>query len=170
MNRVDEDIMSGRIEVYSDKKLKEQFVFKMFENYVKENRILYGSGDLGEVYAISLAQTIGAYSLVTDDIKHGGPYMSLLQFDDDVMPLTFADILILRYLLGNTDVLQMVKEFNAINDASNLKWILKRQLVKFIKRFWTDPYKNGDKEWMQKLVDDNQIKVRSKFEALDQMI
>lgn len=65
--------------------------------------MLYGTGDLGEVYAISLAQTIGAYSLVTDDTKQGGPYMSLMQLDYDVKPFTFADILILRYLLGLTD-------------------------------------------------------------------
>lgn len=39
---------------------------------------------------ISLAQTIGVYSLVTDDVKQGDPYMFLLQFVDyDVMPLTF---------------------------------------------------------------------------------
>lgn len=55
-----------------------------------KNRWLYGTGDLGEVYAISLAQTLGAYSLVTDDTKQGGPYMSLLQYEDDIMPFTFA--------------------------------------------------------------------------------
>ena len=49
---------------------------------------------MGEVYAIALAQTIGAYSLVTDDVKQGGPYMSLMQFDDDIMPFNFADILL----------------------------------------------------------------------------
>lgn len=48
---------------------------------------LGNDGDLGEVYAISLAQTLGAYSLVTNDTKQGGPYMSLLQFEDDIMPL-----------------------------------------------------------------------------------
>ena len=30
-------------------------------------------------------------------------YMSLLQFEDEVMPFTFADVLILRYLVGNAD-------------------------------------------------------------------
>ena len=68
-----------------------------FENNILENRNIYGSGDLGEVYAISLAQTIGAYSLVTDETKQGGPYMSLLQFDDDIMPFTFTiEILVKR--------------------------------------------------------------------------
>ena len=78
---VDADIAVGRIEVYTDSKLKELGIYKMFEINVKENRLLYGTGDLGEVYAISLAQTIGAYSLVTDDTKQGGPYMSLLQLE-----------------------------------------------------------------------------------------
>lgn len=113
---IDADIMSGRLEVYTDEKLKEKAVYRIFLENVNDNRMLYGSGDLGEVYAISLAQTLGAYSLVTDDIKQGGPYMSLLQFDDDVMPFTFADVLILRYLIGTVDEFQTVQDFNTIND------------------------------------------------------
>lgn len=96
LETVDADIEAGKIEVYTNVKLKEQGVYKIFENNVKENRLLYGTGDLGEVYAISLAQTLGAYSLVTDDTKQGGPYMSLMQLEYDVKPFTFADILILR--------------------------------------------------------------------------
>ena len=67
LQRVDADILSGRIEVYTDDKLKNLSVFRIFENNVNENRQLYGAGDLGEVYAISLAQTIGGYAVVTDD-------------------------------------------------------------------------------------------------------
>lgn len=124
---IDADIDSGKIEKYTNEKLKKQSVFKIFEMNVNENRSLYGSGDLGEVYAISLAQTIGAFSLVTDDIKQGGPYMSLLQFEDDIMPFTFADVLILRYLLGIADEVQTVKDFNTINEASDLNWSFKSQ-------------------------------------------
>ena len=96
LDKVDADIANGTIEIYTDQKLRDQAVYKIFDNNVKENRWLYGTGDLGEIYAISLAQTLGAYSLVTDDTKQGGPYMSLLQFEDDIMPFTFADVLILR--------------------------------------------------------------------------
>lgn len=71
LDRVDADILSGKIQIYTDEKLREQAVFRIFQNNVKENRMLYGPGDLGEVYAISLAQTIGAVSLITDDIKQG---------------------------------------------------------------------------------------------------
>ena len=60
--QVDIDIAAGKIELYTDQKLKKLQVYKIFEYNVNENRNLYGTGDLGEVYAISLAQTLGAYS------------------------------------------------------------------------------------------------------------
>lgn len=118
LNKVDSDIASGKIELYTDQKLKDLQIYKIFEYNFSENRNLYGTGDLGEVYAISLAQTLGAYSLVTDDTKQGGPYMSLLQFEDEIMPFTFADVLILRYLVGNADENQTVNDFNMINNSS----------------------------------------------------
>ena len=46
--------------------------------------------------------------------------MSLMQFDCDVKPFTFADILILRYLLGIVGEQQTVLDFNVVNEASNL--------------------------------------------------
>lgn len=163
---IDADIMSGRLEVYTDEKLKEKAVYRIFLENVNDNRMLYGSGDLGEVYAISLAQTLGAYSLVTDDIKQGGPYMSLLQFDDDVMPFTFADVLILRYLIGTVDEFQTVQDFNTINLVSDMNWTFRSQVTKFIKRFWSDPYRNEDQTWIQTLVGQHHIKVKSRLTAL----
>lgn len=170
LNLIDADICSGRMELYTDDELKAQGVFKIFQNHVHENRILYGTGDLGEVYAISLAQTIGAYSLVTDDIKQGWPYMSLLQFNDDVMPFTFADILILRYLIGTVDEDRTVRDFEAINKASELHWTFRSQIAKFIRRFWKDPYREEDRQWIQKLVETYGIRVRSKFTALSRLL
>ena len=166
LEAVDADIEAGKIEVYTDAKLKEQCVYKMFENNVKENRLLYGTGDLGEVYAISLAQTIGAYSLVTDDTKQGGPYMSLMQLDYDVKPFTFADILILRYLLGVVDAQQTIADFDTVNEASDLNWSFRSQLTKFIKRFVADPYKTEEKEWFEQWTTENNIKAMAKFRAL----
>lgn len=167
---IDADIISGKMEVYTKDKLKNLAVFNIFERNVKENRLLYGPGDLGEVYAISLAQTIGAFSLITDDIKQGGPYMSLLQFEDDIMPFTFADVFILRYLTGDSDEYQTVEDFNAVNTASDLNWSFKGQISKFIRRFWKEPYKEADRKWMQGLVEDKGIKVKSKFGALSRAL
>ena len=170
LDKVDSDIASGKIELYTNQKLKELQVYKIFENNVLENRNLYGSGDLGEVYAISLAQTIGAYSLVTDDTKQGGPYMSLLQFDDDIMPFTFADVLILRYLVGNVDENQTVTDFNLINNSSNLNWSFKSQVTKFIKRFLKDPYRSEDTEWIRNLAATKGFSIKEKLAALSKLL
>lgn len=166
LKAVDADIASGKLELYTNSKLKEQGVYRIFENNVAENRLLYMPGDLGEVYAISLAQTIGAYSLVTDDTKQGGPYMSLIHLDYDVKPFTFADILILRYLLGFADAKQTIKNFDAVNETSNLNWSFKSQLAKFIKRFIKDPYKIEEQEWFEKWTMENGINIRLKFKLL----
>ena len=166
----DADIAAGKIELYTDQKLKALQVYKIFENNVNENRNLYGTGDLGEVYAISLAQTLGAYSLVTDDTKQGGPYMSLLQFEDDIMPFTFADVLILRYLLGTVDENQTVTDFNSINTSSNLDWSFKSQVTKFIKRFYKEPYKDEDTTWIKKLAAENNINVKLKLQTLRKLL
>ena len=170
LDKVDSDIASGKIELYTNQKLKELQVYKIFENNVLENRNLYGSGDLGEVYAISLAQTIGAYSLVTDDTKQGGPYMSLLQFDDDIMPFTFADVLILRYLVGDVDENQTVTDFNLINNSSNLNWSFKSQVSKFIKRFLKDPYRSEDTEWIRNLAVTKGFSIKEKLAALSKLL
>jgi len=170
LDKVDSDIVSGKIELYTNQKLKELQVYKIFENIVLENRNLYGSGDLGEVYAISLAQTIGAYSLVTDDTKQGGPYMSLLQFDDDIMPFTFADVLILRYLVGNVDEHKTVTDFNLINNSSNLNWSFKSQVTKFIKRFLKDPYRCEDTEWIRNLAVTKGFSIKEKLAALSKLL
>ena len=158
------------IELYTDQKLKDLQIYKIFEYNFSENRNLYGTGDLGEVYAISLAQTLGAYSLVTDDTKQGGPYMSLLQFEDNVMTFTFADVLILRYLVGDADENQTVNGFNMINNSSSLNCSFKSQVSKFIKRFLKDPYRNEDKEWILDLTAKKGFSIKVKLEALSKLL
>ncbi len=167
---VDKDIADGKIELYTDKKLKEQGVYKLFEYNVKDNRLLYNPGDMGEVYAISLAQTIGTYSLVTDDTKPGGPYMSLLQLEYDVMPFNFADILILRYLFGVTDEAQTISDFNSINKTSDLNWAFRSQMKRFVKRFITEPYKDEDKQWLEQVAKDKGFNLNAKIKALGTML
>lgn len=170
LNRVDEDIGKGKITVYTDKDLKEKAVYKIFEGYVNENKLLYGKGDLGEVYAISLAQTLGTYSLVTDDTKQGGPYMSLLQFDNEVMPFTFADILILKYLIGKTDANQTLADFDKINNTSGLNWSFRSQVTKFVKRFLIDPYRSDDRKWIDNLAQKYEISLKKKLTILSKII
>ena len=166
LQTIDDDIHLQKIQLYTLQDLKRLSVDSLFNHYVRENRGLYGTGDLGEVYAISLAQTLGAYSLVTDDIKQGGPYMSLLHFEDDVMPFTFSDVVILLYLVGKCDVQQAVRTFNDINKSSSLNWSFNSHLSRFIRRFFSDPYREEDTKWMNDLVIKKNIKIRSMLYAL----
>lgn len=170
LEKIDEDILEGKIKIYTDKNLKELEVYRMFEINVKRNENLYSTKDLGEIYAISLAQTLGTYSLVTDDIKQGGPYMSLLQFEDEVMPFNFADVLILRYLVGNVDALQTIENFQTINRESALNWSFKSYIRKFVKRFYTDPYREEDKQWINEFTKTYSIKVKNKLYVLLQTL
>ncbi len=93
-----------------------------------------------------------------------------MQFDDDIKPFNFADVLLLRYMLDKADSYQTVKDFNDINIASDLQWSFKSQISKFIRRFWKVPYTSKDVEWMQKIVLENNIKVKSKFIELNKRI
>ena len=167
---VDSDIALGKIEVYTDQRLKELEVYRMFENNVNINRNLYGSGDLGEVFAISLAQTLGAYSLVTDDTKQGGPYMSLLQFDDEVMPFSFVDVLILRFIAGLADERQTIHDFDLINETSRMNWTFSSHLARFIRRFFRNPYREEDTKWIQQFAEDHDTSIKSKLNELRKYI
>lgn len=161
---LDQDIADGKMQLITRDKLREQAVLKIFDVYVEENRILYNPGDMGEVYAIALAQTLGAYSLVTDDVKDRGPYDSLLRLNyNDVMPLNFSDVMLLNYLEGILDAEKTVAIFNIINEMSNLNWTLESQLKKLIRRYWSNPYQQTDKEWMDEFCTSKNIKAKEKF-------
>lgn len=161
---IDHDIADGKIQLITRNKLREQAVLKIFDGYVEENRILYNPGDMGEVYAIALAQTLGAFSLVTDDVKDRGPYDSLLRLNyNDVMPLNFSDVLLLNYLEGIIDAEKIVVIFNQINKTSDLNWSLESQLKKFIRRYWSNPYQENEKEWMARFCTTKGVRAKEKF-------
>lgn len=169
--RFDQDVVDNRIHIYTDRQLKEEGIFSLFQSHVHENRYLYGPGDLGEVYAISLAETIGVYSLVTDDIKQGGPYMSLLQFpDNEIMPFTYADVLIINYLEGIISAEETIRLFCKITNISDLNWSFKSQLTRFIKRFWGEPYQSREKDWMHKFCKSNDVNAKEKLIELKEKI
>lgn len=96
--------------------------------------------------------------------------MSLLQFEDEIMPFTFADVLIIRYLLGMVDEKQTVNDFEMINCASELNWAFRSQVVKFIKRFFKEPYRVEDTIWIKRLTSENNINVKMKLIALSKLI
>jgi len=145
----DKDVELGKIELITDSYLRSIGMYNVFQQHVKDIRILFDGGDLGEVYAISMAKTLGCISLVTDDIKERGPHYTLMRIpDSDVMPLAFYEILFLDFLEQRITEEVLVECFNVICDLSELKMDCASKLRIFVKRFWTSPYSDGEKSWM----------------------
>ncbi len=163
----DKDVASGKIELVTDAYLREIGMFIIFLSHVKELRILFEGSDLGEVYAISMAKTLGCISLVTDDIKERGPHYTLMRIpDSDVMPFAFYELLILDYLEERLTEQEILDYFNRICYLSKLEMDFAVKLKSFIKRFWKDPYSEREKEWMQFFCEENEINAKTRIHKL----
>lgn len=163
----DADVQFGKIELISDDYFRKIGLYPVFQKHVEEHKILFDIGDLGEVYAIALAKTLGCICLVTDDIKERGPHYTLMRIpDSDVMPFAFFELLILDYLEGKIGQDKLVKNFNEICIQGEMNWILESKLKGFMRRFWKDPYSESEKIWMLNFCRDRQINPSSKLKIL----
>lgn len=57
----DKDVKAGNIELISDAYLKDIGMYNVFQQHVKDIKILFESSDLGEVFAIATAKTLRLY-------------------------------------------------------------------------------------------------------------
>src|SRR5690554_107017 len=62
IEQFDRDVEAGRIEIVTDNNLREIDMNNVFQQHVKDIRILFDGRDLGEVYAIAMAKTLGCMS------------------------------------------------------------------------------------------------------------
>lgn len=165
--RFQTDVDAGKITIIDDDYLQQNHVYTLFQAHVRENRILYGAGDLGEVYAIALSQTVGIYALVTDDTKLGGPHASLIRFPDtDIMPFTYVEVMLLNFLEGKLEANEVIQIVAQVNAASDMNWQLPGQLKKFICRFWKQPYQQREKDWMRDFCKTRNILAQHKLAEL----
>ena len=86
--------------------------------------------------------------------KYGFAYIEL---DEDILNSLGADA---------SAASNMINDFNNINETSGLCWSLKSKVVRFIKRFVTDPYKAEEKEWIKQWAMENSVDVIEKFRIL----
>lgn len=164
----DKDVELGRIEVITNDYLKNIGMYNVFKQHVNDIRILYESGDLGEVYAIAMAKTLGCVTLVTDDIKERGPHYTLMRIpDSDVMPFAFYEILLLDYLEGIITERELENKFNIICSLADMNWSFASKSRAFIRRFWTHSYSKNEKEWMESFCKNNSINARQKLQNLN---
>jgi len=167
IDRFDKDVNSGKIEIVTNEYLKSIGMYNIFSQHVKDFRILFDGGDLGEVYAIAVAKTLGCACLVTDDIKERGPHYTLMRIpDSEVIPFTFFEILLLDFLEGKMSEKDLFEAFSLICNISELNWDIQSRLKKFMRRFWKDPYSENEKEWMSKFCTDNGIDAKVRIQIL----
>lgn len=167
----DKDVELGKIELITDSYLRSINMYDVFQHHVKDIRILFDGGDLGEVYAISMAKTLGCISLVTDDIKERGPHYTLMRIpDSDVMPLAFYEILFLDFLEQRITEEKLLNCFNVICNLSELTMDCISRLKIFIKRFWTSPYNDSEKAWMESFCTENGIHAKERLRKLSDFL
>lgn len=65
---------------------------------------------------------------------------------------------------------QTVKDFNQINNKSNLNWSFKSQVSKFIKRFLKNPYRSEDTIWIRNLAAKKGFSIKTKLAALSKLM
>ena len=163
----DADVEAGKIELISDSYFRKIGMYPVFQRHVNEHKILFENSDLGEVYAIAMAKTLGCICLVTDDIKERGPHYTLMRIpDSDVMPFAFFELLILDYLEEKITMNKLIENFNYICSKAEMEWNFETKLKGFMKRFWKDPYSESEKIWMDKFCEINQINPKTKFKLL----
>ena len=144
------DIQAGFICIVDSRYLSERGIKDIFDTKFYENKILYQPQDLGEVYAISLAETLDIESVVTDDIKQYGPHYTLTRtIDTNVIPFAFHEVLLLNYLKGSISADEYIQLFEKINIRCNLKWNISSKTTRSIKRFLSTDGFQREVFWME---------------------
>ncbi len=114
-----------------------------------------------------MAKTLGCISLVTDDIKERGPHYTLMRtLESDVIPFAFYEILFLDYLEQRLSEQELLDCFNRICELSKLTWDCAIKLKTFIRRFWSNPYSQTEKEWMESFCKDNGVNAMERVQKL----
>lgn len=132
IEQFDKDVEAGKIEIITDQYFKSIGMYRVFSQHVKDLKILFDGGDLGEVYAIAMSKTLGCICLVTDDIKERGPHYTLMRIpDSEVIPFAFFEILFLDFLEGKMKESELTNAFDTICDSAGLVWDIKSKLKGF---------------------------------------
>ena len=167
IKKVEDEIQNGRIILITKADLLGKGVWSIFDNYVKKERLIYETGDLGEILAIALAKTLGLAVLLTDDIKMYGPHYSLMhEIDSDVLPLAFYEVFFISFLMGHISPVEYMAYFKKVNDLFSRPQSLTRCVNKFDKRFWDNPINERERKWFCEWCKTNGVDYEEKYNDL----
>ena len=161
------DVAENKITIVNNTFLFSIGMKDLFDEHFRETRILYSPQDLGEVYAIALAQTLGVASVVTDDIKQYGPHYTLMRMiDSEIIPLAFHEVLLLEFLSGSISSVRYIELFEKINESCCLNWDILSKTKNSIRRFLSNPDLDREILWMQSFCDTHGTDFKSKSAEL----
>ena len=144
------DLDEGRIEIITNKDLIEKGMKGLFEEYKRDFEYLF---DRGELYAVSLAKTLGLFAFVSDDTKDFGPHETLVkELIEDVIPFAFYELLFLKYLSEEFTVGEMHQEFKEVTSKSMKRHPMnyRRRMLMTVRRFSSRNGTKRDYNWILK--------------------
>jgi hypothetical protein len=156
------DVQSGRIRILGDRELNTMGMLSIYRwHFGIEDAIYSNPTDKGEARCISLARTLGASALLTDDWKDGGPYRTLLMdARASILPFTFYELLLLDYLDGILLQPQDLEtSFSEIAASFQMPPRFRSCMSRAFRRFMQppkpdDPMDPRSFEWMKERLDD----------------
>lgn len=157
------DVVAGKVKIITNKNLIEMGVKSLFDDYKSDYEYLF---DSGELYAVSLAKTMGLFAFLSDDTKEFGPHYTLVEeLIEDVIPFAFYELLFLKYLSGKFTVEEMCKEFNEVTFKSMNRYPMKfkSRIARTVKRFSKNYGSMRDVDWIQVYCKDENINYRVKM-------
>lgn len=146
--RFTSDIEKGLAEIITSKDLSDMGIKGIFEMYKRENEYLF---DMGELYAISLAKSMGLLAFISNDTKEFGPHETLVrELIEDVIPFAFYELLFLRYLASEIDVEKMHLEFEEVTFKSMGKYPMnfRSRMLMVARRFSSRNGTKRDYNWI----------------------
>lgn len=166
LQKFDEDVRDGKIIIITKDYLKSIHMYKPFEEKVKDNQILYSINDKGEVYAISLALTLGAITLITDDIKERGPHYTLIrQPYCEIIPFACYELFLLDYLENKITYSELIDRLNKLNSILTKQMNMHTRIKKFNRRFFVEPVPK-EHTWIRDFCEERNIDAQSKMSEL----
>ena len=161
-----EDVSANNIIIISDSELMELGIKALFDTYKLENDCLF---DSGELHAIALAKAMGIFAFISDDTKSQGPHETLVkEIIEDVMPFSFYELLLLRYLSSELTVDQLYQEFEEVTSASMAERPMnfRSKILATIRRFSEKFGTKRDLEWMKQYCSARNIDFKKKVREL----
>lgn len=173
LSAFDFDIAQGFVRIHSDAELKKLGILSVFKYHFDIDCCLYSRLDIGEAYAISLARTLGAHALLTDDWKQGGPHHQL-QSDHTrcILPLCFHELLLLDYLDGRLETpMEFHTRFKMIAATFQQPPDFRSCISKDMKRFFQPPDKDSvmtdfSFRWMKEYITTSGVPALQRIQSL----